>query len=118
LFSVFSPLDWAAPVPAPLAVPVPGLPLDATVPASPPTIPVAVPFLLSTSVPLPGGITGADEVGVGTTLAGVAAGAGAAGGASLRSLQLLNANAATNAMHAGTMPRGVFRLRLMVVSPQ
>ncbi|MEP6607833.1 MAG: hypothetical protein ABJA83_04065, partial [Burkholderiaceae bacterium] len=61
---VFSSLTWAAPVPAPLAVPVPGLPLAATVPDSPPTIPVSVPFFVTTSVLVLGAITGPVDAGV------------------------------------------------------
>ena len=52
-------LPCAAPVPAPLSVPVPGLPLEATVPASPPTMPVLVPFFVTSSA-VPGGMTGAE----------------------------------------------------------
>lgn len=46
-------------MPAPLSVPVPGLPLAATVPDSPPIIPVLVPFLVTSSA-VPGAMTGAD----------------------------------------------------------
>ena len=106
LFVVFSSLACAAPVPAPLVVPVPGFPLAATVPDSPPTIPVSVPFLVPTSVAVPGAITGAEEAGV-DVLAGGEVDAGAlvdgfeAGdlvAAGLRSLQpVSNTNALTNA---------------------
>lgn len=61
-------------MPAPDSVPVPGLPLEATVPASPPIMPVLVPFLVTSSA-VPGAMTGADEVGVEVLAAGVLAGA-------------------------------------------
>jgi hypothetical protein len=71
-------LPCAAPVPAPLSVPVPGLPLEATVPDSPPIIPVLVPFFV-TSSPVPGAMTGA-ELGFDVVAAGALDGALVAGG--------------------------------------
>lgn len=77
LVSTRSPLDTAGPVPAPATVPVPGLPPEATSPDAPPTMPVSVPFLASTSVAVLGGTTGSlrDDVG-GDEAAGGAAGGG------------------------------------------
>jgi len=72
------PLLSAAPVPAPLSVPVPGFPLEATVPASPPTIPVLVPFFV-TSSPVPGAMTGPVEAGTDVLAAGVEGGGAGAG---------------------------------------
>ena len=71
-------LACAAPVPAPLSVPVPGLPLEATVPDSPPIIPVLVPFFV-TSWAVPGATTGA-ELEVEVLGDGALAGALVAGG--------------------------------------
>jgi hypothetical protein len=88
LFSVLVPLDSAGPVPPPAAVPVPGFPLDGTVPASPPTMPVSLPFLVSTSVAVLGGTTGScfvvegvlEDEGVDEVAGGAPVGAGAGGG--------------------------------------
>ena len=79
-------LPCAAPVPAPLSVPVPGLPLEATVPDSPPIIPVLVPFFVTSSA-VPGAMTGPeleDEV----LGAGALAGALVAGGTTVVSVFL------------------------------
>ena len=70
LFSTLSPLDWAGPVPAPLSVPEPGFPPEATGPDAPPTIPVSVPFCSTTSVPLPGTGAGSEDEVVGAGVAG------------------------------------------------
>jgi hypothetical protein len=122
LLTVFSPLLSAAPVPAPLEVPVPGLPLEDTVPDSPPTIPVSVPFLVTTS-PVPGATGGGDDdVGAGVLVGGEAGGladfgalAGGAG-AVVRSLQPPNERAASSAADNGKTARTMLRFKSMVVS--
>ena len=95
---VFSSLAIAAPVPAPLAVPVPGLPLAATVPDSPPTIPVSVPFLVTTSVPVLGGMTGPedDDVLAGAVGTGVADGVVVTGRRSLQPADAITKSVAAN----------------------
>ena len=109
---VLLPLPSAAPVPAPLSVPVPGFPLEATVPDSPPTIPVLVPFFV-TSAPVPGAMTGAVEAGTDVLAGGVAAGVVAAGVVvdGVRSLHAPS-ESATSATASGTA-----NFLLIVVSP-
>jgi hypothetical protein len=63
LASTLLSLDTEAPVPAPLVEPDPGVPPEPTVPEAPPTIPVSVPFAV-TSAPFPGTATvSLDDVG-------------------------------------------------------
>ncbi len=108
-------------MPAPLSVPVPGLPLDATVPASPPTIPVLVPFLV-TSSPVPGAMTGAVEAGVAVFAGGVGAGVAIGVGAGtvvvtvFLSLHAASESAAHNAALTGKAARTTPLFFIILVS--
>ncbi len=83
LVSTLLSLEAAAPVPAPVVEPDPGLPPEPTVPEAPPTMPVSAPFAV-TSVPCPGTATDApgaagespEGTGYSPLLAGDGCGAG------------------------------------------
>jgi hypothetical protein len=94
-------LDTAAPVPAPLLEPDPGVPPEPTVPDAPPTIPVPEPFAV-TSAPFPGTATGSlDAAGAGCD--GLEYSPLLAAGGALRSPQPASVTTATAATAAARL---------------
>jgi hypothetical protein len=107
LASTLLSLDTAAPVPAPLVDPDPGVPPEPTVPEAPPAIPVSAPFAV-TSAPFPGTATGSlDDVGEAVEGVGYSPllAAGACASVGLRSWQAASVKTATIVATASDLSR-------------